>query len=51
MVEINHVQLKGKGSFDSCVRPGMTFYNPRLALHSNTAPTAWKMKLGSQTIR
>ena len=24
---------------------------PRLACHKSTAPTAWKMKLGSQTIR
>jgi hypothetical protein len=30
---------------------GTTSYNPRLALHSSTMPTAWKMKFGSHTIR
>ena len=33
------------------VKSALSSYNPRLALHSNTPPTAWKMKLGSQTIR
>jgi len=30
---------------------GDKLQNPRFARHSNTAPTAWKMKFGSQTIK